>query len=231
MCGRYKLFTGEEFQELDRILRNIDEKYGSGAFRPGEVYPTNQAPVLFSGESDQGNSGVNGELEVELFSWGFPWLGKDKRGKSTVINAKAETAKEKPMFRRCFEDGRCIVPAAGFFEWKNLSDTTNGKAKKTKKEKYLFYSGDGKPIYMAGLFKKDQDVSRFVILTTEANRTMEGIHDRMPLILKLEQARRWVTDQKEAEELLLADPPDLLRKAVNPSVQGETEQLSFMNSI
>ena len=84
MCGRYQ-FSVEQCAEMRRIAEAIDRKYGAGAWQPGEIRPTAKAPVLLAGK--------NG-MEPELMSWGYRTAGP------LVINARAETAAEKPMFRR-----------------------------------------------------------------------------------------------------------------------------------
>ena len=82
MCGRYQ-FTAEQCEEIIRIAKAINEKYGVGAWTPGEVQPTNRAPVLVA---------KDGEVRPELQTWGY------KLPDSLVINARAETAAES----RCF---------------------------------------------------------------------------------------------------------------------------------
>ena len=83
-----------------RIAKEIDERYGAGAWSPGEIRPTNRAPVLVT---------KDGEVRSELQTWGY------KLPDSLVINARAETAAEKPMFRDSVADRRCVIPSEGFF--------------------------------------------------------------------------------------------------------------------
>ena len=81
MCGRYQ-FTTEQCEEIMRIAKEIDERYGAGTWSPGEIRPTNRAPVLVT---------QDGEVHPELQTWGY------KLPDSMVINARAETAAEKPI--------------------------------------------------------------------------------------------------------------------------------------
>lgn len=102
MCGRYN-FSQEESDEIREIVREVERRQ-RGEFKMGEIYPTNVAPVLVAGDD---------RPVPELLAWGFPRF--DKKG--VVINARAETAPDKPMFRKCLEQRRCVIPSTGFYEW------------------------------------------------------------------------------------------------------------------
>lgn len=102
MCGCYQ-FTLEQCEEIQRIAQAIDRKYGNGAWAPGEIRPTALAPVLIASD---------GEVHPELQTWGYKFPGRP------IINARAETATEKPTFwdsvqsRRCWRDGKfcyCVL--------------------------------------------------------------------------------------------------------------------------
>lgn len=97
MCGRYQ-FTAEESQDIRNIIAEVERKCGVTGMKTGEVYPTNRVPVLLPSGSD---------IVPELLSWGFP----NFRNKGVIINARAETAKEKPMPVRtalCDSDNRLL---------------------------------------------------------------------------------------------------------------------------
>lgn len=104
MCGRYTLMTDEEYGDIRRIIQEVQDKLHGAPVKTGEIFPTNLAPVLLT---DQGR------VEAEAAIWGFP----NFRNKGVIINARAETAPEKPMFRKSLLTSRCIVPTTGFFEW------------------------------------------------------------------------------------------------------------------
>ena len=101
MCGRYQ-FTSDQCEEIRRIAQEIDRNYGSDAWTPGEIRPTATAPVLVSSD---------GEVHPELQTWGYKFPGRP------LINARAETAGDKPMFRDSVHSRRCVVPSTGFYEW------------------------------------------------------------------------------------------------------------------
>jgi putative SOS response-associated peptidase YedK len=130
----------------------------------------------------------------ELISWGFP----NFKNKGVIINARAETAQEKPMFRESLLMRRCAVPSTGFFEWKHDAS----------KQKYLFRLPQETMLYMAGFYNQVADssgipVPAFVILTTAANDSVSPLHNRMPLILDKETSEKWLYDRDAALQILL----------------------------
>ncbi len=183
MCGRYQ-FSENESVGISRIIRDINAKYGGDAWRPGEIRPTAAAPVLIPGKS---------AARAELFSWGF------RTPRSLVINARAETAMEKPLFRRSVGEQRCIIPSTGFYEWDS------------EKRKYFFTVPGETELFMAGLYAVFDGKPCYCILTTGANESMREIHNRMPLVLIGDQMESWLNDPKETLTILRAVPPKLER--------------------
>ncbi len=186
MCGRYSLFP-EDSQEIASIVRAVEDR-----IKTGEVYPTNQVPVLMeAGE----------EIVPEAAFWGFPRF----QGKSgQIINARSETALDRPMFRRSVMERRCVFPTTGFYEW--------GPGEDGKKRKYRFNLPETRALYLAGLWNDFAGERKCVILTTAANTSMEGIHDRMPVVLRREELEAWVRDSGQATEILHRVPPELIAK-------------------
>lgn len=191
MCGRYSLYEDEN-EELRKILDRTE-----GEFKIGEIFPTDKAPIILE------KSGV---LKPEAVVWGFPGF----RGKGVVINTRAETVPEKPMFRRSFDTKRCVIPSSGFFEWSHDGQKT----------KYQFNLPESKIIYMAGLYQDFGDERRFVIITTVANESMMEIHNRMPIILPKGRVRSWIQDGSVAADLLRAEQPQLIRQKKQSTPPG-----------
>lgn len=194
MCGRYSL-APEESAEILEIVRQVQDR-----IKVGEIFPTNPVPVMME---------AGGPLVPEVMTWGYPRF-QESKGRA-IINARSETALERPMFRKSVMERRCVFPTTGFFEW--------GPDAGGKKQKYRFnLPGDNRALYLAGLWNDFAGEQRCVILTTAANVSMENIHDRMPLILKPDQLDAWVCDTDTATMLLHAEPPALTHiKAVPPS--------------
>lgn len=189
MCGRYSLFSSEENQEIMRIVKSIDQKYPGTAVKRGEIFPTNQAPILQL---------ENNKIMPELSTWGFPRFN----AKGVIINARSETADERPMFRKSLHMRRCVVPSTGFFEW----------SQDKQKIKYQFTMPNQDALYMAGIFNDFQGEKRFVILTTKANLSISDIHNRMPVILPKDKIEDWLMTDEFAIPYLHASMPALNRK-------------------
>ncbi len=190
MCGRYTLFTEADNPELLGILRDIERKYGPGAVSAGEVFPTGRAPILVA-EADR--------TCTERGTWGFPRYGRG----GVVINARAETAAQRPMFRESLLRRRCAVPSAGFYEW---------DARKTK---YLFRLPAQPCLYLAGLYDMFGGERRYVVLTTAANDSVRDVHERMPVLLSRDTLEAWIHDADAARAWLGAPMPALTREAAD----------------
>lgn len=191
MCGRYYVADEEEIIEMREIINEVNKRYADSeklaVMKTGEIFPTDVVPVLTSSGQKR---------NANLMSWGFPrW-----EGSGVIINARAETAIEKSMFRYCLSERRCLVPATGFFEWMH-------KDEKKKKEKFLLCSKDKPMLYMAGLYntfkdKNGQPQESFVILTTAANESVSPIHNRMPVLLTGSKRHLWLHDDLLAAALI-----------------------------
>jgi putative SOS response-associated peptidase YedK len=190
VCGRYTLRTPVE---------TLAEEFGITGPLPEvptrfNVAPTQEvAAVLEEGE----------QRKLEMLRWGLiPSWADDPAIGNRMINARSETAAQKPSFRSAFRKRRCLVLADGFYEWQK---TASGK------QPYYIRMGDGSPFAFAGLWeswgKHGEEVRSCTILTTEANGLVGEIHHRMPVILPAEEYDLWLDpDMGEAEPLL-----DLLR--------------------
>jgi putative SOS response-associated peptidase YedK len=132
--------------------------------------------------------------ELVSLKWGLvPGWADDPAMGNRMINARAETAAEKPAFRSAFRQRRCLVLADGFYEWQKL-----GK----KKQPHYFRLWDGSPFAFAGLWEHwERDgkvIESCAVLTTAANELVRPLHDRMPVILAPGDFERWL-DPKAAK--------------------------------
>jgi len=136
--------------------------------------------------------------------WGLvPYWAKDAKIGYSTINARAEEAASKPLFREALKKRRCLIPADAFYEWKKRS----AKAKRA----FAFGMQSGEPYAFAGLWerwkpKDGEPLETFTILTTDPNELTEPVHDRMPVILERRDYSRWM-EPGEPER----PPVDLLR--------------------
>ncbi|MCR5810738.1 MAG: SOS response-associated peptidase [Lachnospiraceae bacterium] len=193
MCGRY--FWNDDAE--DAFLEDFPDLAGEVMrLRAGDYTPGMSAAAI-AAESGSG-------VRAELLLWGFPGFDKGK----LLINARAESVKDRPTFSDSFAGRRCALPAAGFYEWDK------------KKEKVIFTLPDSPILYLAGIYRPYGAENRFVVLTREANASMEPVHDRMPLILSGDEVLPWVSDAAKAGDILTKELPML--KAERPY-----EQISF----
>ncbi|QDX94370.1 SOS response-associated peptidase [Brevibacillus laterosporus] len=131
--------------------------------------------------------------------WGLiPSWSKDEKMAYKMINAKAETIREKPSFKNLFIRKRCIIPADGFYEWMKIGND---------KQPMRIMVKDKGVFSLAGLYDtwKSPDGGRIntcTIITTKPNTLMADIHDRMPVIIKREDESLWLNRDVQDGELL-----------------------------
>lgn len=209
MCGRYTLRT-----PVDTLVEEF-----------GITGPLPEVPARYNVAPTQEVASVlveDDERHLEMLRWGLiPSWADDPGIGSRMINARSETAAEKPSFRGAFKKRRCLILADGFYEWQ--------KAGNGGKQPYYIRMEDGSPFAFAGLWevwdKHGEEIRSCTILTTEANGLVREIHHRMPVILPPENYDFWLDpDVREREPLL-----DLLRP--HPEDAMEAYPVSrFVNS-
>jgi len=154
-----------------------------------------------------------GGLRWDLVPWGWaPFWAKGKR--PPAINARGETAATGNFFKAIWRDGRCVIPADGWYEW--VKDSNDPK----QKQPYYIHRKDGEPMFLAGIgqFRRDgggpQVGDGFVIITANSDQGMGDIHDRRPVVLSPATAANWLDPElaaDEAEEIiaLQGEPADV----------------------
>jgi putative SOS response-associated peptidase YedK len=202
MCGRYSITSPPEaIQRVFQVpeLPNLPARYN--------VAPTQEVPAVRveTGPEDDG-----GRHLVQL-RWGLiPFWADDPAIGSRMINARAESAPDKPAFRAAFRRRRCLVVADGFYEWQAPA------RKGGRKQPYRIQLASGAPFGFAGLWERwtnpeDQRVvESCTILTTDANDLLKPIHPRMPVMLSPEHFGVWLDPETDVETArgLLGPYPD-----------------------
>lgn len=124
----------------------------------------------------------------QLMKWGFlPGWVKDPKDFPLLINARSETAVEKPAFRAAIKYRRCLIPVNGFYEWLREG-----------KDKYPYYAKSTTGVIgLAGIWEHwmaadGSEVDTVAFLTTQANATLSAIHHRMPIVIKREDFDLWL---------------------------------------
>jgi putative SOS response-associated peptidase YedK len=196
MCSRY-------FLDADgNIIAYAFRVPASDAIRKRyNIAPTQEAPVIRLAKPDEAAPDAPRERELAMLRWGLvPFWAKDISVGNRMINARAESAAEKPAFRHALESRRCIVPATGFYEWQGAPG---------RKQPYAVTFPELPVFGFAGLWERwnsasGDRVETFAIVTTDANDAVAKVHDRMPVILAPEQADTWLRADVAAAQALLA---------------------------
>ncbi len=199
MCGRFHLDT--PIAEIARVFGLPDVSHLPGLTPRYNIAPTQLVSVVR--ERD-------GVRELATLRWGLvPHWAKDEGIGIKTINARSETAHEKPAYRQAFERRRCLIPASGFYEWKK---TDAGK------QPMCARMVDDSVFGMAGLWESWRPpgddaplLETCTILTCAANDLLRPIHERMPVILPPESFAAWLDESARdtaALKALMAPPPD-----------------------
>ncbi len=181
MCGRFALVAWDSLAE-EFGLTDVPPLSARYNVAPGGEIAVVRVP------SD------GGSRELALLHWGLvPSWAKDPSSGGRMINARSETAADKPAFRAAIRRRRCLVPADGFYEWKR----ENGR-----KRPYFSHMRDGKVFGMGGIWElwKGTDgrvVESCAVLTTVPNELLAPIHDRMPVIVSPRDYEWWLSPQKQ----------------------------------
>ena len=171
------------------------------------IAPTTENWVITAGD---------GQALAQKMRWGLvPAWSKDRKKAASMINARSETAPEKPAFRSAWRERRCLVPASGYYEW---------SANKGGKQPYWIHSAQGMMMF-AGLWERWREpdgewLLTYSILTTEAQGDIRQLHDRTPVLLDAAVFTDWLhADAQSASAILAAQVlPPLQWHAVSPAV-------------
>ena len=188
MCCRY--YFEDEYREMMEDLMDTQciKTDAPLITEPGrDVYPSDASTVICRNNND---------LTAADMRWGF----SNPYKKGLIINARAETARDKNLFRDSIMNRRCIVPASGFYEWDPY------------KARFRFTLPDGELVLMAGFYHLEQSVPRYTILTTDANESMRPVHDRMPLMISKNEIRPWLLDNERLSDFLERPQIQLVRE-------------------
>jgi len=215
MCGRYAASRSADDLVTEFEVERIDAQ-GAGAVPAGglpadyNVAPTKMVHAVLQRPPHRGEAPVR---RLVALRWGLiPSWAKDPAIGSRMINARMETAAEKPAYRRAFAARRCLLPADGYYEWYPTS--MRGKGGKPRKQPFFIRPTDGGVLAMAGLYeiwrdqRKDRDDPEAwrwscAVLTTTAEDAVGHVHDRMPLLVEPARRQAWLEPaDSDADRLL-----------------------------
>ena len=196
MCGRY---VSPEEAAIERAWQ-VGRGSGNPLAGSFNTSPTTDIPILLANAA--------GKMEIATARWGLiPVWWKDAAPPTFSFNARLEEAAGKPMWRHPLRHSRCLVPAAGWYEWEALErpDAKSGKPKPFKQPHYLRRRGGGLFCF-AGLLSSwttpEQEAPRIscAILTTAAAGPVAEVHDRMPVILVEAAFPQWLDASRKDPE-------------------------------
>lgn len=182
MCGRFSLNKSKT--EVEQFLYdNFSIEQASTSELPRyNIAPSQQIlSIIFDGKN----------YRAGTIEWGLKI--KSKNSNDMIINARAETLNEKPMFQKLLTNKRCLIIADGFYEWDKIS---------TNKIPYRIELKTHSLFTMAGLWNQTTKLDgskcySCTIITTSANSLVSSIHDRMPVIFETDQQKKWLSEQYE----------------------------------
>ena len=173
LANRYDAYSDNDF--------NLEPNYN--------VSPSFVMPVITK----------NSPKKIQFMKWGLiPSWAKDPSIGNKLINARAESILEKPSFRNSFKNKRCLVPATGFYEWKKDENTKIPYYFKPKDDSIFSFAG----LYDVWVDAEGKEILSYTIITTEPNELMRPIHNRMPVILRIEDEDKWLYLHSKYSELI-----------------------------
>lgn len=175
MCGRFALHAHPDVIALQFGLSAPPE------FQPRYNIAPSRDILVVRQDRERGRL-------ADLYRWGLiPGWAKDPAVGNKLANARGETVAEKPSFRTAFKAWRCLVPASGFYEWKPVAG---------KKQPYYIHPKGRELFGLAGITElwngPDGPLHTVSLITTAPNELMREIHDRMPVIVPLEDYGAWL---------------------------------------
>ena len=187
MCGRVYMAPADP--ELRELVKEMNRSGLAVRFRKkeneplqaeGEIFPSAVLPVLAVNRS--------GEQRVFPMKWGFSGT------KGLIINARTETAAEKPSFREAWTAHRCVIPASWYFEWEHDGKKTG--------QKYALRPDVQDLVWLAGLYRMEEGIPVFVILTRPADESLTWMHDRMPVMIPWDRIPEWISPGSDPEPVV-----------------------------
>lgn len=184
MCGRFSLTASRADLEAQfGVIVEVD-------FPPRyNISPTQPVMIILAGETPPPGSNRPDRIAM-LVRWGFvPGWVKDPNDFPLMINARSETAADKPSFRTAMQHRRALLPVSGFYEWRKLDNN--------QKQAYWIRPRDGSLIALGALMETwtsgdGSQMDTMAILTTDSNDALRLVHNRLPLVIHPQNYTEWL---------------------------------------
>ena len=190
MCGRYHI------KDTDELTRHLRDTFKIPDWVQDRRYNIAPSQTLLLVATDE-----EGQPKARPMRWGLvPYWERCEKPKMAPVNARSETAFTNGMFKQSLQKRRCLIPADGFYEWKRFDP--DGK----RKQAYEIHLKGERPFLFAGIYEEATGLrpATFLLFTTRPNEVMQPIHDRMPVILTGDEAKRWIEPGPLAAEQFAA---------------------------
>jgi len=169
MCGRFYIPENDTPEELQAVIDALERRQGTPV-RRGEIRPADRAPVV---------AGNRQHIPTPfLMRWGYTLPGG-----RLVFNTRSETAAQRPLFADGVNQRRCLIPAAHYYEWEQRG---------RERIRYAIRPEGQRMLWLAGIYRFEDDMPVFSVLTRSPSEEIAFIHDRMPVILPPQAARDWL---------------------------------------
>ena len=221
MCRSFEICERDGLlQAMRELSGDADAQLPEEVRAGGTAFPGTFAPVIVSVSSKEGASfdaaPADELFPVEVRELGFGWPLEWK--KESAFNARLDSLLQgKSPWNDALSRRRCIVPCAAFYESHHTEKVASSRTGKPVKRRYTFTSPSDAPLLLAAVYQDEF----FSVVTTEPNSEVAAVHDRMPLVLTVEEARRWLDADASLEWIVkLTD-----RSVIQLASQGEGETL------
>ena len=223
VCCRYYVEPqNETLQQYGDVAARtkVQEQFLRAVAKPlmirGEVRPTDIAPVIAT--SKKGNKACF------PMQWGF-----NVAKRPVLPNARLETAASKPLFQAAWKAHRCVIPASWYYEWEHFL-RPNGR--KETGEKYLIQPKGDHITWLCGLYRFEDGLPHFVVLTRSPSEEISFIHDRMPLMIREQDVDEWISPDAKPDEIAYRAVTDLhFEKAPPTEKVPPAEPVTFLPSV
>ena len=169
-------------KELKKIYDLVSDK--EGIKTEGELFPGDNLVIVAKGR--------NHNISAFKMKWGYTF------NEILVFNARSETLYEKEVFLDGIKNRRCVIPVNCYFEWK-----------KDSKEKYVFKDKESSILFILGIYRFENGAPVFTILTKDASKRLSDIHERMPVMVKNSEVRKWLTMSSDVSSIIKNSVNDL----------------------
>jgi len=130
-------------------------------------------------------------INIDEAKWGYTFFDKKNNQEKFFFNSRLDTIIDKILFKESYYKRKCIIPLNGYYEW-FLSNN--------EKIPFFIHIPPSEPMYLAGIWKyinfKNDERKIFTIITKNANRHIGKIHQRMPVVLSVEEGEEYLNDDK-----------------------------------